>query len=696
MTFTSKKEAELNTKDDSKFFDELKTKSVTDIVDGLLKKYPNEKSAIQAIDDHLNSKDSIYKKQFPQLIKAKNKIYNLLMDSTDMTFGDRLKAIINEALNRKYLSEDESSKEINIDGYIDDSEEAKNNEAYQKDLYYNVGQGFVIKADSNSDGTPTKRGNYYVRRNLKNIKDKFFIHKGLSDDKESKVGFLSKDEAENTLAEYLNMYPNAKAHIIEMYTAEDDEAINKTWYPSPEKAYPYSEWKKQEEIRQREIQNAENNRIQMQNIKTDDNKKKSVINKPARAAKDAEYFDRRNSIRDEEIYQYIINGIHPDWDYEKPMWRWIKPDGEKMVFVLDGIDSSDKIKTYVYIRPISVIRTESGKKVLKPGDPEAIPAEVFVNIVHNDLNKDVYTALMKNKSLDPEDWLDEYNYTKQKMRDHFNNWYEQNKDYMFLDDYSKKDQIKLYQLINKDGYSPKEAINILNKKYKKESIDLEEAEKLEVIKDPKQIKEVLEQLNINPEFVDLPITIEYEDLGDDSEPPFKFNIVGVPYGPVDKIKELYVRDWDKGGRMFSMDLESIYNALEADINQEPEVDLWDMASTLNKQHRSLNKGKAGKWQELTRDQIITALQMMEQSDKYKGIDLVGKYLEKQTFATRNPLVGKALKDLDPERAIKPTKNAMSLNGIAYQIFIPAEGYDRLKPPSKGNNNPYKDMMKAWQ
>lgn len=686
-------ESELNNKANTKFFDSLKNKSAIEIVDGLLNKYKDKESAFKAIDDHLKAKSDLYIKQFPQLITAKNKIYNLLMDNKQMKFGNSVKKIIQETLNNKSLFEDENTD--SIDGYVDNTEEAKNNEAYQKDLYYNVGEGYAIKADTNADGTPTKKGAYYVRQSLKAVKDKYFVHKGLSDDKESKVGFLSKSEAEAAINEYLTVNPKAQAHIINVYTAEEDDAVNKTWYLTPEKAYPYEDWKKQEEQRKREIQNAENQKLQLQNA-IPEKKKSSTIKKPNRAAQDAEYFDKRNSIRDEEIYQYIINGIHPDWDYEKPMWRWITPEGNKVVFVLDGIDSSDKIKTYVYIRPISVIRTESGKKVLKPGDPEAIPAEVFVDIVHNDLNKDVYTALMKNKSLDPEDWLEEYNYTKQKMRNHFNNWYNQNKDHMFLDDYSKQDQIKLYQLIYKDGYSPNEALNILNKKYKKESIDLEEAEKLEVIKDPKQIKEVLEQLDINPEFADLPITIEYEDLGDDSEPPFKFNIVGVPYGPVDKIKELYVRDWDKGGRMFPMDLESIYDALKADINQEPEVDLWDMASTLNKQHRSLNKGKAGKWQELTRDQIITALQIMEQSDKYKGIDLVGKYLEKQTFATRNPLVGKALKELDPERAIKPTKNAMSLNGIAYQIFIPAEGYDRLKPPSKGNNNPYKDMMKAWQ
>ena len=416
--------------------------------------------------------------------------------------------------------------------------------------------------------------------------------------------------------------------------------------------------------------------------------------KPGRASEDTFYSNRRNSIKDEEIFTYIINGIHPDWDYEKPMWRYIRPNGDKLVFVLDGIDKADKQKTYVYIRPVYVKRLEGGKRVIKYGDLEAIPASLMVQIAHDPLNEDVYNNIMRKYSDDPEDWLEDYNATKQRMRDAFDIWYKKNKDDLELDKLDRFDAIRLYQLIVKDGYNPKEALHILKKDIE-ESVSLQEVEKLDVIRDPKRLKGILLDLGIDPDFVDLPAKIEYEDMGDDTEPPFSFNIVAAPNTSVDNIKELYVRDWDKGGKMFPMDLKTIRDVLSDPINAEPEVDLWDKASTMNKQRRSLNKGTVGKWQELTKDQVIAALREMEQREEFKNIDLVGKYLAPQSFETRNPLVLKALKELDPERAVKPTKTRTGYNGFSYQIFIPDEDYDKTKPPSVKRTNPYRDMMSAW-
>lgn len=592
----------------------------------------------------------------------------------------------NDGYSLKTEAEDATSE---IDGYVDNREEAKNNKEYQKDMSYQVIPGYAIKAETKQDGSSLPRGNLFVR----NIKGDYKISRGLYDDKYSKVAFITKNEAENVLQDYLSKYPNAKANIITVYTADEDDVIDKSWYFTPEKAYPYDIWKKQEDLRKKELQDKEN----MKNIqKQDDSKEKQKISqeKPSRASADSAFLDRQNSIKDEEIYQYIINGIHPDWDYEKPMWRWIRPNGEKLVFVLDGIDKADKKDTYVYIRPVFVKKTDSGKRILKYGDLEAIPASTMVNIAHNDLNSDVYANLMRKHSDDPDDWLEEYSATKNKMVSDFNYWYMKNKDALGLDAFNKFDIIRIYQAITKDGYSPQEAL----KKYEhkiKESL-LTEVEKLDVIKDPKRLKDILWQLDINPDFIDLPITIEYEDMGDDTEPPFKFVIVAAPNQPVEKMRELYVRDWDAGGKMFPMDINSIKDALNDPINAEPEVDLWDMASTMNKQRRSLNKGTAGKWQELTKDQVISALQYMEKTEQYKGIDLVGKYLAPQTFETRNPMVGRALKELDPERAIKPVKNAHGFNGFSYQIFVPDESYGKMKPPAHGGYNPYKDMMNTWK
>lgn len=596
----------------------------------------------------------------------------------------------NDGYSVKTEAEDDS---VSFDGYVDDREEAKNNKAYQRDLSYVVAPGYALKALTTQDGKDLPKGTLIVKKG----KDGYKIERGLRDDENLKAASLNKEEAENNLNDYLKNFPKAKAELITVYTANEDDDVKKSWYLTPEKAYPYSDWKKQEEIRQREIKNKEDEKLRLQAQNQDTEKKakrKNASIKPNRASTDSEYFDRKNSIRDEEIYQYIINGIHPDWDYEKPMWRWIRPNGEKTVFVLDGIDSSDKQKTYVYIRPVSVIRTGTGKRALEYGDHEAIPAETMVQIAHDDLNSDVYANIMRKNSDDPEDWLAEYNSTKNRMRSDFNLWYQKNYDLLGLNRFNKFDTIRIYQAIVKDGYSPQEALKMYEKDME-ESV-LTEVEKLDVIKDPKRLREILEMLDINPDFIDLPITIEYEDMGDDTEPPFKFVIVAAPNEPVERMRNLYVRDWDKGGKMFPMDLNTIRTALEDPINDTPEVDLWDKASTMNKQRRSLNKGTTGKWQELTKDQVIAALRIMEQRPEYKDIDLVGKYLAPQTFETRNQLVGKALKQLDPERAIKPTKNAHGFNGFSYQIFVPDEDYDKTKPPSHGVHNPYRDMMMAWK
>ena len=650
--------------------------SFKDIVLQILSK---KESDFSAKKDILASNENLDKITLDNDLKSEKDSY----DNLDLLM-DKIRHF-NDGYSLKTEAEDATSE---IDGYVDNREEAKNNKEYQKDMSYQVIPGYAIKAETKQDGSSLPRGNLFVR----NIKGDYKISRGLSDDRYSKVAFITKNEAENILQDYLSKYPNAKANIITVYTADEDDVIDKSWYFTPEKAYPYDIWKRQEDLRKKELQDKEN----MKNIqKRDASKEKQKISqeKPSRASADSAFLDRQNSIKDEEIYQYIINGIHPDWDYEKPMWRWIRPNGEKLVFVLDGIDKADKKDTYVYIRPVFVKKTDSGKRILKYGDLEAIPASTMVNIAHDDLNSDVYANLMRKYSDDPDDWLEEYSATKNKMVSDFNYWYMKNKDALGLDAFDKFDIIRIYQAITKDGYSPQEAL----KKYEhkiKESL-LTEVEKLDVIRDPKRLKGILLDLGIDPDFVDLPAKIEYEDMGDDTEPPFSFNIVAAPNTSVDNIKELYVRDWDKGGKMFPMDLKTIRDILSDPINAEPEVDLWDKASTMNKQRRSLNKGTVGKWQELTKDQVIAALREMEQREEFKNIDLVGKYLAPQSFETRNPLVLKALKELDPERAIKPTKTRTGYNGFSYQIFIPDEDYDKTKPPSVKRTNPYRDMMSAW-
>lgn len=681
-------ESDFTNKKDVKPTEDLFTKSAEDIVDGLMNKYDgSEQRALDALNAHLNKADDGYKDRNPQVYDAKKKLEKLINEKKESTneSSSRFKKIVNEALE-KALKEWGNYP----DGYNWRNNPFENEDEGYEQALDTLEKGYAVKLIKGLNGQPLlspngkplddRYGVMYLDIDDSTGEAEFIENNVLTSEDSIANVFKSQEEAKAFGDQFKMSHPQGEYQVVEVYN-KDSAQNPELWYSNPEDAYPYDEYL------------SDNEGMDYYTEASDDEK-------PERAARDSFVWDKRDSANVEEMLMYARNGIHPYCDYKKPMWRFLDGD-EKRVVVLDGIDA-ERDKVYVYFRPVEIIRTKMGKAMKKFGELEAMPAKQFREIIHSPLNKDILAHIMKGESKNPNDWIDAINKSKTNQRNQFADWYEKNKEYYDFDDFDKIAIQKIYVDITKNGYSPQEAIARHEKERKiddvEESFDLTEApayKMSDLITKPRELRPILQQLGINDDAVDVPLTKSYPDMGDDTEPPFKFRIVAAPKGPIENITQLFVKDWDKGGRAFPMDVKEIREIADREENQNPEFDLWDLASTPNKQSRALNTGTQGHWEELTKDNIIAALSEMENDERYKGVKLVDKYLAPQSFEKRNPLVIRALRDFEPSVAIKPIRNRLAHNGISYQYFVPEEGNPNAQPPSYNRKNPYKDLKKYY-
>lgn len=726
------KESAFVNKKDMKIPEELLSQSADKIVDGLINTFnKDEELALRALNKHLFSVNDGYKEKNPQVYSAKEKLEKIVeakkesldISAEDMDKDDALSIQTAEEIENSGLNMEESNfrklannilnEYFEKNGlkewgnYPDDYNPSRNpyeqkdsddDESYQNYLDENLYTAYAILLSKDENGTPLLDHHGYALDPKYGLLYAFrdYNQDGTPDfesDNSLKKGttvYETPEEANQMFEEFKQAHPEVEGNLVKVYSLNQED-----WYATQEEAYPYEEY--QEDQYYSYDESVDNNLNFSQwclNYLDQDNSKKeaSDADKPNRAYRDDKVYKDRNAAKIDEMLAYVENGIHPDMDYEKPMWRWLTPDGEKRVFVLDGIDKktnlSDK-ETYVYIRPVYIVRDNQHKGYYKKwGEIEAIPATTFVKITQDPLNKEIYNKILKGKSENPDDWREEILAANKCRQVAYDTWYRQNKDLLDLDSYDKFDAQRIYQMIVKQGYAPREALKKFENKKKIDEASLKDT----VNTDVRQLREILPQLGIDPQFIDMPLTLEYPDMGDDTEPTRKFVIVGVEKQPIERINDIYVRDWDNGGRMFPMDLKTVKELADRPENQDPEPDIWDLASTPNKQSRAFNKGTTGHWEDLTKDDVIEALKEMEKRPEFQGIDLVNKFLAPQTFETRNPLVLKALKMLDPDTAIKPTRSKYGFNGMNYQIFIPE--VKGMRPKNRGHDNPYRDLTKT--
>lgn len=423
----------------------------------------------------------------------------------------------------------------------------------------------------------------------------------------------------------------------------------------------------------------------------------SVVQKPERAAGDSYYMGRQDAAKDDEIKTYMKYGINPNFDYDKTMLRYIDKKGDKQVIVLDGIDKDtgkDPDEQAVFYRTVSIEETNNGKYVYRYSKQlYAMSVTDFLKILHNDLNNDVKASTLKKVGEDPKKWQQDYSDAWARMRAAFLDWYRSNVTiYPELETYDRITQQKIYQKNAKDGYTVPEAIKIVDKdlKKKRESAELTEAQKDKYEMDAGILQQILPSLGINPKFISMPLTVEYPDMGDDTEPPSRFTIQGVSKEGTEGPDAILCKDWDKARTKYTKSVKEVLDIQERPENANPSFDIWDMASTANKQHRALNKGTAqGRWVELTKDQTIAALEYAEKQNPEKYPKMVDKYLAPQSFESRNPLVLDALKSVNSDAQVRPMKNSTALHGFAYYLFRSDEG---RRAPAHGRYNPYQLVL----
>ena len=267
------------------------------------------------------------------------------------------------------------------------------------------------------------------------------------------------------------------------------------------------------------------------------------------------------------------------------------------------------------------------------------------------------------------------------MRTAFAQWYEENKDLYDFDSYDKFKIQDVYKLTKK-GYTIPQAMKRVPLTAKEATEELEEAEKLDINKDARDVRETLIKLGLNPEFMSLPFIVQdNSDLPEeDKEPTRKFLIVGVQDGNLDNPEYFFIRDYDEGGRVIQIPTQHLIDILMRPENESPKLDLWDKASSIRKQNMGSNLGGAGKFHPLTKDEILAALSYIEgtNSADFEGIDLKALFLAPQSFEKRNLLVDKALKAVDPRYQVKAIRTSNGFNGISYQIFIPFEEQNQVQ------------------
>lgn len=412
------------------------------------------------------------------------------------------------------------------------------------------------------------------------------------------------------------------------------------------------------------------------------------------------YYGYKNAISDEELTQLIKYGIHPNILYSKRLWRYETKAGDKIVFQLQGIDKKNLNSGKVKVVTKLVDEAEDGRQFIKDGEIMEMPAKRFLEIIKSPLNRNIYDHLLKGESEDPADWAFKYGIAKTNMRTAFAQWYEENKDLYDFDSYDKFKIQDVYKLTKK-GYTIPQAMKRVPLTAKEATEELEEAEKLDINKDARDVRETLIKLGLNPEFMSLPFIVQdNSDLPEeDKEPTRKFLIVGVQDGNLDNPEYFFIRDYDEGGRVIQIPTQHLIDILMRPENESPKLDLWDKASSIRKQNMGSNLGGAGKFHPLTKDEILAALSYIEgtNSADFEGIDLKALFLAPQSFEKRNLLVDKALKAVDPRYQVKAIRTSNGFNGISYQIFIPFEDNPRTKPGTTGLrfSNPYKQITRDW-
>lgn len=447
------------------------------------------------------------------------------------------------------------------------------------------------------------------------------------------------------------------------------------------------------------------------------------------------YVNHLKDIADvEEILQFCYNEIHPDFKYKHPKLAATDENGNIMGVVLDGIEKGTDPKNVLYSKISMVHDPKTNAIYPKYERNNLMPIEDFKAIIHDPRNKKSYDKIMKNQTEDWDELIAEIEVRARNINEKYRRWCYDNWERLDLLSYPPQYRVKLYDDIVHKGWPEANAIEkwkhtrkdrfaqkiATPKDLQGESLDEAKSDEwylksqnYDIIK--KELDKYVPENILNVPFAVEPKTWKNQKKQNDrnSEPVHYYIVVGMEKGKnptnflVREVTNISddktwkdVDDEDRAKRHdFVMNINDIMreinysytdaSTLKLNTPEAFEQRALEMMVGGPKSSNKVNRtGTQGHWIKLTKDEVMTVLQIMEEEQPllWKGVTKV--YLNSLGKPKGADIVMKALKAFDPNLR---SSNISSIQGKPeYKLWVPKAQYDA---PKKHNNNPFETLMK---
>lgn len=447
------------------------------------------------------------------------------------------------------------------------------------------------------------------------------------------------------------------------------------------------------------------------------------------------YVNHLKDIADvEEILQFCYNEIHPDFKYKHPKLAATDENGNIMGVVLDGIEKGIDPKNVLYSKISMVHDPKTNAIYPKYERNNLMPIEDFKAIIHDPRNKKSYDKIMKNQTEDWDELIAEIEARARNINEKYRRWCYDNWERLDLLSYPPQYRVKLYDDIVHKGWPEANAIEkwkhtrkdrfaqkiAMPKDLQGESLDEAKSDEwylksqnYDIIK--KELDKYVPENILNVPFAVEPKTWKNQKKQNDrnSEPVHYYIVVGMEKGKnptnflVREVTNISddktwkdVDDEDRAKRHdFVMNINDIMreinysytdaSTLKLNTPEAFEQRALEMMVGGPKSSNKVNRtGTQGHWIKLTKDEVMTVLQIMEEEQPllWKGVTEV--YLNSLGKPKGADIVMKALKAFDPNLR---SSNISSIQGKPeYKLWVPKAQYDA---PKKHNNNPFETLMK---
>lgn len=447
------------------------------------------------------------------------------------------------------------------------------------------------------------------------------------------------------------------------------------------------------------------------------------------------YIDNMRDIaKVDEMLEFCYNEIHPNFKYKRPRLAATDENGKEIGVVLDGIEKGNDPKNVLYSKVTTVRDPKTNAIYPKYERNNLMPIEDFKAIINDPKNKKWYDWVMKGQTEDWDSLIDTIEKKARNINERYRKWCYDNWERLDLFSYPPQYRVKLYNDIVHNGWPEDNAIEkwkstkkdrftqkiSMPKDLNFESLDEAKSDdwylksqnydliKKELDKyipenilnipfaiEPKAWKNQKKQNDKNTEPVHYYIVIGMEK----SKNPTNFLVREVTYNSDDKTWT-DTNDKEHAKRHdFAMNINDIMREINYSYTDAstlklntPEAFEQRALSMMTNSPKSSNKvnrtGTQGHWIKLTKDEVLTVLQIMEeeQPDLYKGVMKV--YLNSLGNKKGEKIVMSALKDFDQNVY---SANVSNIQGKPeYKLWVPKAQYDA---PKKHNNNPFETLMK---